>query len=58
MKFFKQSQRSRLAQAAVELAVFGGIVIFVLSLMVRQAYQSNLAQNQALKIMRMAMAES
>ena len=57
MKFFKQSQRSRLAQAAVELAVFGGIVIFVLSLMVRQAYQSNLAQNQALKIMRIIVVE-
>ncbi len=54
----KNKQRSQFAQTATELAVFGGILIFVFGLMVRQAYMANMAQNQALRGMRMALAAS
>mgnify|MGYP001562370772 CR=1 FL=1 len=58
IRFLNSSANPKLAQAAIELAIFGGIVIFVLGLMVRQAFNANFAQNQSLKIMRLALAES
>lgn len=46
------------AQTAMELAVFGGILIFVVSVIVRQAMGAGYAQNQYLRAMRQAMSTS
>jgi hypothetical protein len=46
------------AQAAVELAVFGAILIFVLGTIVRSAVGNSFTQNQNFKAMRMAMLAS
>ena len=55
MSKFKKHVR---AQTAMELAVFGGILIFVVSVIVRQAMGASYAQNQYLKAMRQAMSTS
>jgi len=46
------------AQAAIELAVFGAILIFILGTVIRSAVGNSYAQNQNLKAMRMAMLAS
>jgi len=46
------------AQAAIELAVFGAILIFILGTIVRSAVSNGYAQNQNFKAMRMAMLNS
>lgn len=46
------------AQTAIELAVFGAILIFVISVIVRQSLQTNYWQNQNLKALRLAMRTS
>ena len=46
------------AQAAVELAVFGAILIFLLGTIVRSAANNSYQQNQNFKAMRMAMLAS
>ena len=53
-----RSSKKELAQAAIELAVFGAILLFVLSVIVRQAFYANFGQNQALRVLRMAMTAS
>lgn len=45
-------------QAAVELAVFGAIIIFLIGGIVRSAMSANFQQNQQLKSMRMALLKS
>ena len=45
-------------QAAVELAVFGAILIFLLGTIIRSAYSNSYAQNQNFKAMRIAMLSS
>lgn len=50
--------REQKAQTAVELAIFGAVLIFVLGLIIRQAMNAGYAQNQTLKAMRQALAES
>ena len=49
---------SKKAQAAVELAVFGAILIFLLGAIVRSAVGNSYTQNQNFKAMRMAMLAS
>jgi hypothetical protein len=46
------------AQAAVEFAVFGAILVFLLGTIVRSAVSNSYAQNQNFKAMRMAMLAS
>src|SRR3989338_4258614 len=46
------------AQTAMELAVFGAILIFMVGVIVRQALSSAYAQNQNLRAMRQAMTTS
>jgi len=53
-KLFKASK----AQTAVELAVFGAILIFVLGVLIRYATNFNFVQNQSLEAMRIAFRES
>jgi len=52
-RFSKQA-----AQTAVEIAVFGAVLIFVLGVMIRQAYNAHVAQNQVYKAMRLALTQS
>ena len=47
-----------MAQAAVELAVFGAIIIFILGTIVRSSVGNSYTQNQNFKAMRMAMLSS
>jgi len=55
----KKSQVSAQAgQAAIELAVFGAILIFILGTIVRTAIGNGYAQNDNMKAMRMAMLAS
>ena len=49
---------SKKAQAAIELAVFGAILIFVLGSVIRSAVGNSYQQNQNFKAMRMAMMAS
>ncbi len=49
---------ARAGQAAIELAVFGAILIFILGTIVRSAVGNGYAQNQNFKAMRMAMLAS
>jgi len=49
---------ARAGQAAVELAVFGAILIFLLGTIVRSAIGNSYTQNQNFKAMRMAMLAS
>ena len=53
-----KNKRSRLAQTVTELAVFGGVFVFVLGLIIRQGMSYSYQQNQTLKAMRMAMQMS
>lgn len=53
-----RSSRKEIAQAAIEVAVFGAILLFVLSVIVRQAFNANFGQNQTLRVLRMAMTAS
>ena len=46
------------AQTAIELAVFGAILIFVVGVIVRQALNASYTQNQYLRAMRQAMTTS
>lgn len=46
------------AQTAMELAVFGAILIFVIGAIVRQALSAGTTQNQSLRAMRQAMTTS
>ncbi|MCA9401293.1 MAG: hypothetical protein KC713_06675 [Candidatus Omnitrophica bacterium] len=48
-------KQNKKAQTAVELAVFGAILIFVLGLIIRQAMSYHYLQNQNYRAMRMAM---
>ncbi len=56
--FKKNLLNTSTAQAAVELAVFGAILIFVIGTIVRSSLGFSYQQNQSLKAMRMAMTES
>ncbi|VAX37516.1 hypothetical protein MNBD_UNCLBAC01-569, partial [hydrothermal vent metagenome] len=59
MVFFKgKKYLNHKAQAAMELAVFGAILLFVVGLIVRQSLSSSYQQNQSLKAMRWAMSMS
>lgn len=59
MKLFKQYLKDNpKAQTAMELAVFGSIIIFVLGAIIKQVIAITYQQNQQLKSMRMAMATS
>ncbi len=51
-------KRQSRAQAAIELAVFGAILIFVIGVIVRQSLQTSYWQNQNLKALRLAMKTS
>ena len=53
-----KSKRQLRAQTAMELAVFGAILIFVVGVIVRQALSSAYMQNQNLRAMRQAMTTS
>lgn len=50
--------RAQRAQTAMELAVFGAILIFVVGAIVRQALSAGYMQNQSLRAMRQAMTTS
>jgi hypothetical protein len=50
--------KGKSGQAAIELAVFGAILIFVLGVIIRSALNASYLQNQNLKAMRMAMSTS
>ncbi len=50
--------RAQRAQTAMELAVFGAILIFVVGAIVRQAMSAGYMQNQQLRAMRQAMSTS
>ncbi len=54
----KKAQTARAGQAAIELAVFGAILIFILGTIVRSAMGNGYTQNQNFKAMRMAMLAS
>jgi len=56
--FFKKLMLNKKAQTAIELAVFGAILVFVLGLIIRQSLGSGYAQNQPLRAMRYAMLMS
>jgi hypothetical protein len=59
MSFFKQHKfASTRAQTAIELAIFGAILIFVVGLIVNSAMNTGYSQNQQLKGMRLAMRQS
>jgi len=58
MKAMRVFNSTAKAQTAVELAVFGAVLIFLLGLMIRYSLNAALAQSQTLKAMRLAMAES
>jgi len=58
MKRIRKIVSRKKAQAAIELAIFGGILVFVLGLIVRQAVSSNLAHDYTLKAMRLALSMS
>lgn len=47
-----------IGQAAIELAVFGAIVIFVLGMIIRTSVSTSFAQSESLKAMRFAMLQS
>ena len=49
---------NKIAQAAIELAVFGAIIIFILGTIVRSALGNAYSQNENFKAMRMAMLAS
>ena len=49
---------SEKAQTAMELAVFGAVLIFMISVIVRQALSAGYQQNQALRALRYAMSLS
>jgi len=49
---------NKIAQAAIELAVFGAILIFILGTIVRTAVGNGYAQNENFKAMRMALLAS
>ena len=53
-----KSRKYLRAQTALELAVFGAILIFVVGVIIRQALSSAYMQNQNLRAMRMAMSTS
>ncbi len=55
---YRQKKDYRKAQAVIELAVFGAVLIFVIGLIVRQQINYSLVQNQQLRAMRWAMALS
>src|SRR5262245_61681795 len=50
--------RTKKAQAATELAVFGAILMFVVANIIRSSFGAGLTQNQSLKAMRWAMLQS
>jgi len=54
----KASRKSQKAQTAIELAVFGAILIFVIGMIVRQTLGTSYAYNIHLKAMRLAMLTS
>ncbi|MDO8579977.1 MAG: hypothetical protein Q7S13_00685 [Candidatus Omnitrophota bacterium] len=59
MRFPKQHKfASTRAQTAIELAIFGAILIFVVGLIVNSAMNTGYSQNQQLKGMRLAMRQS
>src|SRR3990167_2366031 len=58
MPFLKKFANQKLAQTALELAIFGAVVFFVIGLLIRQAFNSNYTQNHAFRAMRYALAES
>ncbi|GEM_PF-1559901 len=53
-----KSNRHVRAQTAIELAVFGAILIFVTGAIIRQSLEAGYQQNQNLKAMRLAMKTS
>jgi len=57
VKWKKLSWASK-AQTAIELAVFGAILIFILGVLIRYATNFNFVQNQSLEAMRIAFRES
>jgi len=54
----KTTRKNQKAQTAIELAVFGSILIFVIGLIVRQTLGTSYAYNINLKAMRLAMLTS
>lgn len=55
----QQRQRKKiLAQAAVELAIFGAILLFVIGSILKLGFQQSVNMNQQLRAMRMALSES
>lgn len=54
----KDMKRTQRAQAATELAIFGGIIIFLIGGIVRSAISSSYQQNDQLKAMRLALLKS
>lgn len=51
-------RNKNLAQAAVELAIFGAILIFLIGGLMRAGFQQSMGMNQQLRAMRMALSES
>jgi len=53
-KFLEQ----KTAQTALELAIFGAVVFFVIGILVRQAFNANYTQNHTFRAMRYALSQS
>lgn len=51
----KPASDHRKAQSAIELAIFGGIMIFIISLIIKSGMTANIVMNQELRAMRLAM---
>ena len=56
--FIKKIVKSNTAQTAIEISVFGAILIFLIGSIVHQAVGYSFAQNQRLKVFRMALSLS
>jgi hypothetical protein len=55
----RQKQHKKvLAQAATEVAIFGGILLFVIGSILKLGFQQSMNMNQQLRAMRMALSES
>ncbi len=53
-----RNNKKERGQAALELAIFGAIIIFVIGMMIRSATSSSYSQAESLKAMRFAMLQS
>lgn len=52
------SHKTKIAQAATELAVFGAILLFLIGGLIRVGFQQSMTMNQQLRALRLALSES